>query len=119
MGSPGRWRAFPSRSRICWTWPGCARPVGRSCPSVAWRRRLESGLSGLRVLWSGDLGFAAAEPAVVAVCEAAARSFAALGAAVGEGHPQLDDPWPIVDAIWCANQAAPYAGRFDEVRERL
>ena len=31
----------------------------------------------------------------------------------------LDDPWPIVDAIWCANQAAPYAGRFDEVRERL
>jgi aspartyl-tRNA(Asn)/glutamyl-tRNA(Gln) amidotransferase subunit A len=24
-----------------------------------------------------------------------------------------------VDAIWCANQAAPYAGRFDEVRERL
>jgi aspartyl-tRNA(Asn)/glutamyl-tRNA(Gln) amidotransferase subunit A len=24
-----------------------------------------------------------------------------------------------VDAIWCANQAAPYAGRFDEVRERI
>jgi aspartyl-tRNA(Asn)/glutamyl-tRNA(Gln) amidotransferase subunit A len=53
------------------------------------------------------------------VCEAAARSFAALGADVDEGHPQLDDPWPIVDAIWCANQAAPYAGRFDDVRERL
>ena len=77
------------------------------------------GWRGLRMLWSGDLGFAAAEPEVVAVCEAAARSFAALGAAVDEGYPQLDDPWPIVDAIWCANQAAPYAGRFDEVRERL
>ena len=71
------------------------------------------------MLWSGDLGFAAAEPEVVAVCEAAARSFAALGAEVDAGYPQLDDPWPIVDAIWCANQAAPYVGRFDEVRERL
>jgi len=83
------------------------------------RSGLEGGVAGLRMLWSGDLGFAAAESEVVAVCEAAARSFTALGAAVEEGHPQLDDPWPIVDAIWCANQAAPYAGRFDEVRERL
>jgi aspartyl-tRNA(Asn)/glutamyl-tRNA(Gln) amidotransferase subunit A len=83
------------------------------------RARLASGVEGLRMRWSGDLGFAAAEPEVVAVCEAAARSFVALGAAVDDGHPQLDDPWPIVDAIWCANQAAPYAGRFDEVRERL
>jgi aspartyl-tRNA(Asn)/glutamyl-tRNA(Gln) amidotransferase subunit A len=81
---------------------------------------LGEGVRGLRVAWSRDLGFAAAEPEVVAVCEAAARSFAALGAVVEEAHPALADPWPIVDAIWCANQAAPFAGgRLGEVRDLL
>jgi aspartyl-tRNA(Asn)/glutamyl-tRNA(Gln) amidotransferase subunit A len=81
---------------------------------------LGEGVHGLRVAWSRDLGFAAVEPEVAAVCEAAARSFAALGAAVEVAHPALADPWPIVDAIWCANQAAPFAdGRLAEVRDLL
>ncbi|HET6850089.1 MAG TPA: amidase family protein [Gaiellales bacterium] len=81
---------------------------------------LGGGVSGLRVAWGGDLGFAAAEPEVVAVCEAAARSFAALGATVDEAFPPLGDPWPVVDTIWCANQAAPFSGsRLDAARERL
>jgi aspartyl-tRNA(Asn)/glutamyl-tRNA(Gln) amidotransferase subunit A len=81
---------------------------------------LDEGVAGLRVAWSRDLGFAAAEPAVVAVCEAAARSFAALGGVVEEAHPPLADPWPIVDVIWCANQAAPFGrGRLAEVRDLL
>jgi aspartyl-tRNA(Asn)/glutamyl-tRNA(Gln) amidotransferase subunit A len=81
---------------------------------------LERGVGGLRMAWSRDLGFVAAEPAVVAACEAAARSFEALGAHVEERHPRLGDPWPVVDVIWCANQAAPYAGgRFEEVRDLL
>jgi aspartyl-tRNA(Asn)/glutamyl-tRNA(Gln) amidotransferase subunit A len=79
-----------------------------------------AGLEGLRIAWSRDLGFAAIEPAVAAVCEAAAVSFGALGAVVEPAHPDLADPWPVVDAIWCANQAAPFAGgRLDEVRGRL
>ncbi len=41
---------------------------------------LAGGVAGVRVAWSADLGYAAVEPEVVAVCEAAARSFAALGA---------------------------------------
>jgi aspartyl-tRNA(Asn)/glutamyl-tRNA(Gln) amidotransferase subunit A len=81
---------------------------------------LDAGGAGLRIAWSGDLGFAAIEPEVRAVCEAAARSFAALGAQVEERHPELADPWPIVHVIWSANQAAPYAnGRLDEVRDLL
>jgi aspartyl-tRNA(Asn)/glutamyl-tRNA(Gln) amidotransferase subunit A len=81
---------------------------------------LDGGVRGLRVAWSRDLGFAAAEPEVVAVCEAAARSFEALGAQVDEAFPPLDDPWPVVDTIWCANQAAPFSGgRLDEARDRL
>jgi aspartyl-tRNA(Asn)/glutamyl-tRNA(Gln) amidotransferase subunit A len=81
---------------------------------------LDGSVAGLRVAWSRDLGFAAVEPEVAAVCEAAARSFAALGVRLEEAHPQLGDPWPIVDAIWCANQAAPFAaGRLEEVRDLL
>src|SRR5690349_9930080 len=81
---------------------------------------LDAGVAGLRIAWSGDLGFAAIEPGVRAVCEAAARSFTALGADVEERHPDLADPWPIVHVIWAANQAAPYAnGRLDEVRDLL
>jgi aspartyl-tRNA(Asn)/glutamyl-tRNA(Gln) amidotransferase subunit A len=81
---------------------------------------LDGGVAGLRIAWGGDLGFAAAEPEVVAVCEAAARSFEALGAHVEDAFPLLGDPWPVVDVIWCANQAAPFAaGRLDEVRDRL
>ena len=51
------------------------------------------GVAGLRFAWSGDLGFAAIEPEVRAVCEAAAHSFAALGAQVEQRHPELADPW--------------------------
>jgi aspartyl-tRNA(Asn)/glutamyl-tRNA(Gln) amidotransferase subunit A len=81
---------------------------------------LNGGVEGLRIAWSADLGFAAVEPEVVAVCEAAARSFAALGAVLDERHPALADPWPIVDTIWCAGQAAPFAdGRLAGVRDLL
>jgi aspartyl-tRNA(Asn)/glutamyl-tRNA(Gln) amidotransferase subunit A len=72
------------------------------------------------MVWGGDLGFAAAEPEVLAVCEAAATAFTALGASLERGHPDLPDPWPIVDGIWCANQAAPFAGgRLQQVRDLL
>jgi aspartyl-tRNA(Asn)/glutamyl-tRNA(Gln) amidotransferase subunit A len=81
---------------------------------------LGDGVEGLRVAWSHDLGFAAVEPEVVAVCEAAAHSFTALGIRLEQAHPPLADPWPIVDAIWCANQAAPFAGgRLGQVRDLL
>jgi aspartyl-tRNA(Asn)/glutamyl-tRNA(Gln) amidotransferase subunit A len=81
---------------------------------------LGDGVEGLRVAWSRDLGFAAVEPEVAAVFGAAAQSFAALGVKLEQAHPPLADPWPIVDAIWCANQAAPYAGgRLDAVRDLL
>jgi aspartyl-tRNA(Asn)/glutamyl-tRNA(Gln) amidotransferase subunit A len=84
------------------------------------RTTLTDGIAGMRMAWSGDLGFATAEPEVVAVCEAAARSFQALGASVEEAFPPLGDPWPVVDTIWCANQAAPFSGgRLDDLRNRL
>ena len=43
----------------------------------------------------------------------------AAGAALAEAHPGLDDPWPLVDTIWAAAQAADHHDDFDQVRDRL
>jgi aspartyl-tRNA(Asn)/glutamyl-tRNA(Gln) amidotransferase subunit A len=49
-------------------------------------------LSGLRVAWSKDLGFAVVDPEVAATCEQAARRFAsATGAVMVERPVMLDD----------------------------
>ncbi|MGZ4431903.1 MAG: amidase family protein, partial [Gaiellales bacterium] len=66
---------------------------------------LDAGVAGCRAAWSADLGYAAAEPAVIAACEAAAGRFADLGCTVDAADPGLDDPWPIVETIWAWNQA--------------
>ena len=49
-------------------------------------------LSGLRVAWSKDLGFAVVDPEIAAICEQAARGFAsATGAVMVERPVVLDD----------------------------
>jgi aspartyl-tRNA(Asn)/glutamyl-tRNA(Gln) amidotransferase subunit A len=44
-------------------------------------------LSGLRVAWSSDLGFAVVDPEVAAICEQAARAFASATGAVMVDRP--------------------------------
>ncbi len=82
---------------------------------------IEGGVSGLRVAWSPDLGYAPVEPAVRELTTVAARRFADLGCAVEEANPGLPDPWPIVDAIWASAQAGFHLerGDLDAVRDRL
>ena len=55
-------------------------------------RAVDGGITGLRVAFSGDLGYAAVEPEIRAVCAAAARRFTELGCAVEESAPGFDDP---------------------------
>jgi aspartyl-tRNA(Asn)/glutamyl-tRNA(Gln) amidotransferase subunit A len=66
---------------------------------------LEDGVDGVRAAWSPDLGYAAVERDVLDVAAAAARRLPELGIAVEDDHPDLADPWPIVDRIWAWNQA--------------
>ena len=80
---------------------------------------LGNGVAGVAVSFSADLGFAAVDPAVRACFERAVAVFEGLGARVEECHPALEDPWPIVDGIWCATQASQVAGRFDAIRDLL
>ena len=75
---------------------------------------LEDGVAGVRAAWSPDLGYAAVEAAVLDVAAAAARRLPELGLTLDDADPGLDDPWPIVDAIWAWNQAQ---GEDESTRE--
>ena len=76
-------------------------------------------LSGLRVAWSRDLGFAAVESAVAGAAEAAALRLSELGARVEEAHPDAGDPYPVLDVLWSCRMAGLFGSRLDEVGHLL
>lgn len=51
----------------------------------------EDNLKKLRIAWSPDLGFAAVEPEVASVTQAAALSFEAFGCSIDEASPNIGD----------------------------
>jgi aspartyl-tRNA(Asn)/glutamyl-tRNA(Gln) amidotransferase subunit A len=76
-------------------------------------------LKGLKAAWSPDLGYAGVEPDAREAAEAAAKKLADLGVEIAEDHPDLGDPWPIVDALWAPAMAAINAENFEQVRDQL
>jgi aspartyl-tRNA(Asn)/glutamyl-tRNA(Gln) amidotransferase subunit A len=80
----------------------------------------EGDISGLRVAWTPDFGYAAVDPEVRRIAAAAAARFAELGCRVEEAHPGLEDPWAeIVDVIWASAFAGLYFDDLKEVRDRM
>ena len=70
----------------------------------------EDNLKKLRIAWSPDLGFAAVEPEIVSVTQAAALSFETFGCSIDEASPNIGDAreniWnPIAFADTYAEQA--------------
>lgn len=60
-----------------------------------WSTELSTGVHGLRVAYSADLGYAHVDPEVRAITDAAARVFERdLGCVVEEAHPGWPDPYP-------------------------
>jgi aspartyl-tRNA(Asn)/glutamyl-tRNA(Gln) amidotransferase subunit A len=77
-------------------------------------------VSGLRVAWSPDLGYAAVDPEVRRIAASAAARFEELGCRVEEAHPDLADPFAeIMDVIWASAFAGLYLHELDEVRDRM
>jgi len=68
------------------------------CDDVAWRRAVDGNLSGVRVAYSPDLGYAAVDPQVRAVVDRAVEVFDRdLGVPVERADPGWADPY---DAFW-------------------
>ena len=76
-------------------------------------------ISGLRVAWSPDLGFATLDPEVREATERAVRHFEDLGCHVEEASPNLDRPDSIWWKLWTSSNAAVHMNDFEEVRDRI
>jgi len=94
---------------------------GGSLPAerVDYVKALRSGVKGLRVAWSGDLGFArAVHPEVRTVCATAARAFRDLGCRLEEVGPGWPSPQECWEQIFCggiATRMAPFLPRRGEI----
>jgi aspartyl-tRNA(Asn)/glutamyl-tRNA(Gln) amidotransferase subunit A len=68
----------------------------------------ETGIAGLSVAWSPDLGHARVDPQVDALCAAAAERFEALGCHVEVVTPSWDDPEEIFRVMAAAETHAAW-----------
>lgn len=80
---------------------------------------MQGDIKGLRVAFSPDLGYAAIDPEVRAITTKAVHRFTELGCEVEEIHPDLPDPWDLVDKIWSSAFAGAYLKDFAKVRDQL
>lgn len=80
---------------------------------------LKLDMSGLRIAWSSDLGYARLDPDVRATTEAAVNAFQELGCEVVEATPKVEDQWDMVNVIWCSSQAGAFGDRIDEIGDLL
>lgn len=83
--------------------PSDLDPFAIAEPAADYLEAAEQGLRGLRVAWSPDLGYAAVDPEVRQICEAAARRFTDLGCEVQDADPGGDSVKQAWETIFGAN----------------
>jgi aspartyl-tRNA(Asn)/glutamyl-tRNA(Gln) amidotransferase subunit A len=86
----------------------------------------DGGITGLRVAWSANLGYAQVDPEVRAITERAARRFEELGADVEEADPGWPDPWELFHTLFYAlvggtvdSLLPQWRGKLDPGLERI
>lgn len=75
---------------------------------------LRKGVSGLKVAWSSDYGYAPVEPEVIEVCARAAKVFEELGCTVEDTDLALDAPTEPFKTIFSVNTYAAMGSAVDE-----
>ncbi len=80
---------------------------------------LDRDIAGLRVAWTPDWGYAAVDPEVRRITEAAAKRFADAGCTVEEDAPGFSDPADPFLVVYSASYAARFADKLPEARDRL
>jgi aspartyl-tRNA(Asn)/glutamyl-tRNA(Gln) amidotransferase subunit A len=80
---------------------------------------LDRGIKGLRVAWTLDWGYAAVDPQVRQITEAAAKRFIELGCQVEEASPGFPDPDEAYGIISSVTTAARLGDKLPEWRDRF
>jgi Asp-tRNA(Asn)/Glu-tRNA(Gln) amidotransferase A subunit family amidase len=94
--------------------PDARDPLTIDAPPEDYLAACDGDLAGLRVVWSADLGYAAVDPEVRRVAEAAARRFADLGAKLEARDPGWPDPGPFHRVIYEVSAASRHVDRAAE-----
>ena len=94
-------------------------PISMREPPPDYLAELEGGVSGWRIAWSPDLGYAPVEPEVVRVTSQAAKVFTELGAVVDETDLTLEDPFPAFWDIFTTASYASYGHLLEDHRNDL
>lgn len=80
---------------------------------------LDREISGLRIAWSPDFGYAAVDPEVVDVCSSAAKLFEDMGCSVSEDVFSIEAPQEDFRVIFSANTYASSGYLLHEHPENL
>ena len=101
-----------------------ARPDARDWLSLPpdvrdYRDDLERGVTGLRIAYSADLGYARVAPDVAALVADAANLFGDLGAEVEAVDPDVGHPQEIFRTLWYAGAAAALRSISAERRDAM
>jgi aspartyl-tRNA(Asn)/glutamyl-tRNA(Gln) amidotransferase subunit A len=88
-------------------------------PDTGYSDSVESGIDGLRVAFSPDLGYATVEPEIGTAVAAAAAAFAELGARVEQVDPSFEDPRSAFDVLWGTGAVAGVAAIGPDWRDGL
>ena len=75
---------------------------------------IEKGVSGWKIGWSSDLGYAAVDSEVLKVCEESAKVFELLGANVDEVDLGIEDPFHTFFDIFSTGTYASYGDLLDQ-----
>ena len=80
---------------------------------------VERDVSGLRIGWSMDFGYAAVDPEVAAICEKAAQLFTDLGCVVEESNLALESPFETWWTLFATNAYATQGHLLEDQSELL
>ena len=94
-------------------------PLAMAAPGTSFRAAAERAAPPRRVGCSAALGVSPVDPAVKAICAAAARAFGDLGATVDEAAPDLRDAEPVFQVLRAAQFAARHAPTLADHRDKL
>jgi len=86
-------------------------------PAASFQAALDEGVSGLRIAFSSDLGYAKVDAQVAAAVAAAINRLADLGAHVEEISPVFPDPRDCFEVLWSASMARIVADLGEQPRD--